>query len=118
MSGSSTCSRREILAEALFLLTAATQRRGMAQSMPQVQTRRFSVPLVDALGAVASRYNASARYMLEDLGAGVSLDITLIPGGSFPMGSASNPDHPEESPIHTVQVRPFALGTNPVTIGQ
>lgn len=118
MGGSSAQTRREILRQALLLLTASAQRRGMAQSMPQVQTRRFSVPLVDASGAVVSRYNASARYMLYDLGAGVSLDITLIPAGTFPMGSASNPDHPEEGPIHTVQVRPFGIGTNPVTIGQ
>lgn len=118
MSENSMRTRRQSLRQALFLLTAAAQRRGLAQSMPHVQTRRFSVPLVDASGEVVSRYNASARYMLEDLGAGVSLDVTLIPGGTFPMGTASNPDHPEESPIHTVQVRPFALGTNPVTIGQ
>ncbi len=95
-------TRRQVLKQSLFLLTAAAQRRGMAQSMPQVQTRRFSVPLVDASGAVVSRYNASARYMLDDLGAGVSLDVTLIPGGTFPMGSASNPAHPEESAIHTL----------------
>lgn len=118
MSESSMRTRRQVLRQALFLLTAAAQPRGKAQSTPQVQTRRFSVPLVDASGTIISRYNASARYMLEDLGAGVSLDVTLIPSGSFPMGSASNPDHPEESPIHTVQLRPFGLATNPVTIGQ
>src|SRR5579863_7173374 len=104
MYRSGTRTRRDILRQTLFLLTAAAQRRGMAQSaIPPVQVRRFSVPLVDASGTVVSRYNASANYMLEDLGAGVSLDVTLIPRGTFPMGSASNPDHPEESPIHTVQ---------------
>ena len=101
------------------MLTAAAQRRATAQgTTPPVQTRRFSVPLVDATGAVVSRYKSSGRYFLEDLGAGVSLDVALIPGGSFPMGSASNADHPEESPIHTAHVRPFGFGTNPVTIGQ
>ena len=111
-------TRREILKQVLLLMTAGAARRALAQSVPQVQSRRVSVPLVDASGTVVSRYNASSKYMLENLGAGVSLDVALIPGGSFLMGTASNPGHPEESPIHTVQVRPFGLGTNPVTIGQ
>ena len=109
MSETSRRTRRQILRQALFLLTAAAQRRGMAQSMPPVRPRRFSVPLVDASGAIVSRYNASANYMPEDLGAGVSLDVSLIPGGSYAMGTGANPDHPEESPIHTVQVRPLGL---------
>lgn len=111
-------TRRQILRQGLLLLTGAAQRPGRARSLPGVLVRRFSVPLVGASGTVVSRYNASARYMLEDLGGGISFDVALIPGGTFPMGSASNPDHPEESPMHIVQVPPFALSTNPVTIGQ
>lgn len=117
-NGASTRTRRQILKHALFLPAAAWQRRGFAQNTPSVQTRRFSVPLVDAAGAIVSRYNASVRCMSEDLGAGVSLDVALIPGGSFTMGSVSNPNHPEESPAHTVHVPPFGIGANPVTIGQ
>src|SRR5581483_4967072 len=111
-------TRRQILKQALFLMSAARQPVFAQNTLPPVQTRRFPVPLVDAAGTIVSRYNATASYITEDLGSGVSLEVALIPGGSFPMGSADNPGHPEESLIHTVQVQPFAIGTNPVTIGQ
>ena len=81
MSLSSMRTCREILKQVLLLMMAGAARRALAQGVPQVQSRRLSVPLVDASGKVVSRYNASSKYMLEDLGAGVSLEVALIPGG-------------------------------------
>lgn len=43
-------------------------------------------------------------------------DLVDIPGGAFRMGSTSF--YPEEAPIHTVVVEPFALERHPVTNAQ
>ncbi|CAM4124973.1 Serine/threonine-protein kinase pkn1 [Mycobacterium basiliense] len=43
-------------------------------------------------------------------------ELVDLPGGSFRMGSTSF--YPEEAPIHTVTVRPFAVERHPVTNAQ
>ena len=56
----------------------------------------------------------------EDLGNSVGLDMVLIPGGSFMMGSPL--DEPQrhncESPQHHVTVQPFYMGPDLVTQAQ
>jgi formylglycine-generating enzyme required for sulfatase activity/class 3 adenylate cyclase len=42
-------------------------------------------------------------------------EMVRLPGGTFRMGSSEDPS---ESPIHQVQVAPFAMGRYPVTIGE
>ncbi|UFZ02674.1 formylglycine-generating enzyme family protein [Bradyrhizobium ontarionense] len=42
-------------------------------------------------------------------------EMVPIPGGAFSMGSN---DDPSETPIHHVDIRPFALGRFPVTVGE
>ncbi|OLP18944.1 hypothetical protein BST81_08510 [Leptolyngbya sp. 'hensonii'] len=60
-----------------------------------------------------------ARYFTEAL-ADIGLDMILVPGGSFMMGSPE--DEPEriddEGPQHLVQVPPFFMGRYPVTQAQ
>ena len=43
-------------------------------------------------------------------------ELVELPGGSFRMGSTSF--YPEEAPIHTVNVAPFAIERHPVTNAQ
>ena len=43
-------------------------------------------------------------------------ELVELPGGSFRMGSTSF--YPEEAPIHTVHVAPFAIERHPVTNAQ
>lgn len=89
---------------------------------PVLESRQVRVPLVNEDGAVISRYDASALHFIEDLGGGVGLDMALIPGGLFQMGSISNVPTPPtlmfEQPVHEVTVKSFALGVFPVTVGQ
>jgi formylglycine-generating enzyme required for sulfatase activity len=66
------------------------------------------------------REKRKAQYFPEDLGNGVTLEMVLIPGGKFLMGSPE--DEPErsdsESPQHEVTVPPFFMGKYPVTQAQ
>jgi sulfatase modifying factor 1 len=44
------------------------------------------------------------------------LSFVSVPGGAFVMGSAAG--RPDETPVHTVEVRAFSLGRTPVTRSQ
>ena len=57
------------------------------------------------------------RHYLEDLGQGIQLDMVLIEGGTFQMGSPETEEDrsPTESPQHFVTVPTFFMGRYPVT---
>ena len=69
---------------------------------------------------VISYLQHEAEYFVEDLDAGVELDMVLIPGGSFMMGSPEDElGHQDyESPLHKVTVQPFFMAKYPVTQAQ
>ncbi len=69
---------------------------------------------------VIQRFQRQAKYFVEDLGNGVKLDMVLVPGGSFMMGSPQTEEgHQEaESPQHQVTIRPFCMGKYPITQAQ
>ena len=69
---------------------------------------------------VIHKRQAKAQYFVEDLGNDVALEMVLIPGGSFLMGS---PDDElersgNEGQQHTVTVPSFCFGKYPVTQAQ
>jgi uncharacterized protein (TIGR03437 family) len=117
-------SRRELVLQLLGMVAWSSRAQRLPATIPPppVQKRSFSVPLVDDQGQVVTRFDASALYFVEDLGNGVTLEMALIPGGTFAMGSISNvpipPINVTEQPVHQVSVRPFALGVFAVTRGQ
>ncbi|HEY9850800.1 MAG TPA: formylglycine-generating enzyme family protein [Leptolyngbyaceae cyanobacterium] len=61
-----------------------------------------------------------AEYFIEDLGTGIELDMVLIPGGSFMMGSPEEEEGHDksESPQHQVNIKPFFMGKYPITQAQ
>ncbi|OBQ32520.1 MAG: sulfatase-modifying factor protein [Anabaena sp. CRKS33] len=61
-----------------------------------------------------------ARYFTEYLGNGVTLEMAVIPGGTFMMGSPENEEgrSDDESPQHQVTVPSFFMGKYPVTQAQ
>ncbi|MEM9567874.1 MAG: formylglycine-generating enzyme family protein, partial [Cyanobacteria bacterium P01_E01_bin.34] len=66
---------------------------------------------------VIRRSRHTAQHFIEDLGNGVGLDMVLIPGGTFTMGS---PDtelqrRDSEGPQHDIDVPRFLMGRYPVT---
>ncbi len=66
------------------------------------------------------KQHRSAQYFKEKLGHSVDLDMVLIPGGQFLMGSPENePERSErEGPQHRVTVFPFFMGRYPITQAQ
>ena len=69
---------------------------------------------------VINRSARTAQYFIEDLGNGVELEMVLIPGGTFLMGSPEDEiGHDEsESPQHLITIKPFCMGKYPVTQAQ
>ncbi len=62
----------------------------------------------------------TAQYYVEDLGNGITLDMVLIPGGNFMMGSPEDEleRRDSESPQHLVNLQQFCMGKYPVTQAQ
>ena len=95
-------------------------------------TFEFEVVTVNAQGQISQREQRSAEYRREDLGDGITLDLVLIPGGSFRMGSPDGEEGRDwygdfndafkgvnvEGPQHQVRVQPFLMGKYPVTQAQ
>jgi formylglycine-generating enzyme required for sulfatase activity len=69
---------------------------------------------------VINRTQKTAQYYLEDLGNGITLDMVLIPGGNFQMGSPEDEleRSDSESPQHLVNIQQFCMGRYPVTQAQ
>ena len=61
-----------------------------------------------------------AQYFTEDLGNGITMDMILIPGGTFFMGSPETEleRFDREGPQHKVNVPSFFMGKYPVTQAQ
>ena len=63
------------------------------------------------------REKRTAQYYIETLNSNTTLDMVLVPGGSFLMGSPDN--EPErsrsESPQHSVTVPAFSMARYPIT---
>lgn len=69
---------------------------------------------------IINREKRTAKYFVEDLGNGIGLEMVLIPGGSFIMGSSEDKigHRGNESPQHLVTINPFCMGKYPVTQDQ
>jgi formylglycine-generating enzyme required for sulfatase activity len=91
------------------------------------QTFNFEVALIkinqfstSGSNLTINRYQRQATGFIEDLGNHTQLEMMLIPGGTFMMGSP--PEELErmdrESPQHSVTVQPFFMGKYQVTQAQ
>lgn len=75
-------------------------------------------PTVDETGAIIARTRYSAEQFTEDLGNGITLEMIVIPGGNFHMGSTPQHGNLEERPRHLVTIKAFMMGKFLVTQGQ
>jgi formylglycine-generating enzyme required for sulfatase activity len=69
---------------------------------------------------VISHHQSQTRFFVEDLGNDVTLEMVVIPGGTFTMGASETEEGSEysERPQHQVTVQPFFMGKYPVTQAQ
>jgi formylglycine-generating enzyme required for sulfatase activity len=75
----------------------------------------FEVVTVDGSGEIVGRETRTAAQVVERLDGGVALEMVVIPGGAFLMGSRAGQGYDDERPQHSVRVRPFLIGKVPVT---
>ncbi|MDJ0707088.1 MAG: SUMF1/EgtB/PvdO family nonheme iron enzyme [Leptolyngbyaceae cyanobacterium MO_188.B28] len=86
---------------------------------PTDSTFEYEVVTVDGKGKVTDRQTKQAEYQTEVLlGKGVSLELVMIPGGRFQMGSPEGKGYGDERPQHSVTVKSFWMGKHPVTQAQ
>ena len=81
----------------------------------ELKSFEFEVVSVNERGEEISREPKETKYYTEDLGNSLKLDMLLIPGGSFRMGSLEKKGTapPKSSP--QVKLKSFFLGKYPVT---
>jgi formylglycine-generating enzyme required for sulfatase activity len=86
----------------------------------ELQEWSFEVSTVDQRGGIIYTRTYTASYFTEILADGISLQMVLIPGGTFMMGSPESEEgsSDDERPQHYVTVPPFFMGKYPVTQGQ
>lgn len=68
-----------------------------------------------AFGEITERQTHTARQFIENLDGGVSLEMVVIPGGTFLMGSPAGYGYEDERPLHSVRVSSFLMGKYLVT---
>ncbi|MBN4002614.1 bifunctional serine/threonine-protein kinase/formylglycine-generating enzyme family protein [Nostoc sp. LPT] len=109
-----------IIGERLLSLSKSGDRNTTPTSSNSLQTFQFETVTVDAQGKINNRSNREAKYFVEDLGNGVTLEMVQIPGGTFTMGSPAGEAKRKsnEGSQHQVKVPGFFMGKYEVTQAQ
>jgi formylglycine-generating enzyme required for sulfatase activity len=80
-----------------------------------VQEFEFEVPTVNVSGEIVHRRALTAKQFTENADGGPCLEMVVIPGGTFLMGSQAGHGYDDECPQHTVHVPSFLMGKYAVT---
>lgn len=111
-------SRRRLIQTAGFAVAGL----GLTIAVPRfwqssLKSFQFEVVTVDAPGNITNRSNREAKYFVENLGNGITLEMVQIPEGSFMMGSPEKEAErdKDESPQHQVKVPGFFMGKYEIT---
>ncbi len=80
----------------------------------------FKTPSIDLAGRRVSEREGEARYFVEDLGGGVTIEMVEIPGGTFLMGSPDSEEKRDknEGPQHQVSASSFFMSRYEITQAQ
>jgi formylglycine-generating enzyme required for sulfatase activity len=92
----------------------------LTPELPELTQRSlgdFETVTIDDRGKIIKRVLGKAKFVSEDLGNGVMLEMVLIPGGEFLMGTAVNelPRNIAATPQHRVKVPEFWMDRFAVT---
>jgi len=69
----------------------------------------FETPTVNEKGEIIVRTHYAVEQFTEDLGNGISLDMVIIPAGSYQMGSRQFEGNPDEHPQHFLTIKSFMM---------
>jgi formylglycine-generating enzyme required for sulfatase activity len=83
-----------------------------------MQIIQFKTPTLNKKGEIVEWTDHIASQFSLELGNGLSLDMLLIPGGAFQMGSPHLSGESDERPQHIVTIKPFMMGKFVITQGQ
>jgi len=82
----------------------------------------FETVTVNRRGEIIQRRRLQAKQRIEKLDEGVTLEMVLIPDGTFIMGKPINKEarwpYDGESPPHQVTIKPFYMSKYPITQAQ
>ena len=100
--------------------TETKVKQALISNLQGLKLEKIEVVTTNKFGEIIQRQQRIAKYFIEDLGNGVTLDMAAIPGGTFMMGSPENEAgrSDNESPQHQVTVPSFFMGKYPVTQAQ
>ncbi len=78
----------------------------------------FETVTVNQRGEIIQRRRLQAKQRIEQLNDEVTLEMVLIPGGMFLMGSPEDEVYDDEKPQHQVTIKPFYMSKYPITQAQ
>ncbi|EAZ89283.1 bifunctional serine/threonine-protein kinase/formylglycine-generating enzyme family protein [Crocosphaera chwakensis] len=80
----------------------------------------FEVVKVNQRGKIIEQKNSKNQYFTIDLGHNINLEMVVIPGGNFFMGSPKKEgrDRSQERPQHQVRLASFCMSKYPITQAQ
>ncbi|MDV3351416.1 SUMF1/EgtB/PvdO family nonheme iron enzyme [Leptothoe sp. LEGE 181152] len=108
-----------LLGRALFQSTATDwMLPELEPSTTAGTTAEFNVATVNVQDKSITVERKQAEFRTEELDGGITLDLMMIPGGTFQMGSPDGQGEADERPQHEVTVTSFLMGKFPVTQAQ
>ncbi|TAF04172.1 MAG: formylglycine-generating enzyme family protein, partial [Nostocales cyanobacterium] len=108
-----------------YLIFNSSSKQKIKEILQQTNQQGFKIEqikevTVNEYGRTIYTGSQIVKYFIEDLGKGVTLEMAVIPGGTFMMGS---PEYEQgrssnENPQHLVTVPDFLIGKYPITQAQ
>ena len=80
-----------------------------------LQQFEFEIVAIDRQGEIVERSIQRAQQVAEDLGSGIVLEMVVLPGGMFRMGSRESQGYADERPQDSVRLAAFLMAKYPVT---
>jgi formylglycine-generating enzyme required for sulfatase activity len=118
---------KEILQAETQLFLSAPQQQNDASLQEVItslnlttSTFEFNVITIDAKGIKINSNLRQGYCFVEDLGTGVTLEMVVVLGGNFIMGSQDQESrrYPNERPQRSVTMKPFLISKYPITQSQ
>ncbi len=92
--------------------------QSLGQESDELKSFKFETVTVNRRGEIIERETKQTQYFNENLGEDITLEMVVIPGGTFMMGSVAGEGYNDEKPQHEVTVQSFFMSRYPITQAQ